>query len=144
MALQRHPPPWWQDGLLRLSPGQDLTERLRLAETQRLDPRFAQALDAEAASRAAGLDLDAGGWLFPGGGALPPREWVLKLLAGLPLPNGKTGGLQERCDVLHRTPGAFPQDRMGFAADFVHQVQSPVRKDEVGAGSRPFSSNVSR
>jgi tRNA 5-methylaminomethyl-2-thiouridine biosynthesis bifunctional protein len=82
------PPPWQIDGLLRLSPGEALDQRRQLVDDQGLDPRFAQALDARQASAQAGLALDAGGWLFPGGGALPPRDWVLRLLAGLELQTG--------------------------------------------------------
>lgn len=86
--LSHCPPPWQIDGLLRLSPGEALAERRRLVDAQGLDPRFAQALDAAQASQRAGLSLDAGGWLFPGGGALPPRDWVLRLLAGMDLRTG--------------------------------------------------------
>lgn len=86
--LTRLPPPWWQDGLLRLSPGEPAAARQSLAQALALPPGFAAPLDADAASAQAGLPLTDGGWLFPGGGALPPRDWVLRLLDGLPLRTG--------------------------------------------------------
>ncbi len=122
--LERHPPPWLQDGLLRLSPGEAQQARLALTGELDLDPGFAEALDAEQAAARAALPLDSGGWLFPGGGALPPRDWVLRLLDGLPvqarrriaalqaLPEGRWALLDaegRRCDetaLLVLAPGA--------------------------------------
>lgn len=69
--LHRHPPPWLRDGLLRLSPGEPLDQRLALAERLALDPQLAAP--------------HADGWWFPSGGALPPRDWVKTLLADLPV-----------------------------------------------------------
>jgi tRNA 5-methylaminomethyl-2-thiouridine biosynthesis bifunctional protein len=86
--LRDCPPPWWQDGLLRLNPGESLASREALIQSQQLDPDFAQALDAAQAARLSGLPLSAGGWLFPGGGALPPADWVPCLLAGVQVQTG--------------------------------------------------------
>jgi tRNA 5-methylaminomethyl-2-thiouridine biosynthesis bifunctional protein len=83
--VKEHPPPWQLDGLLRLSPNEPTLARDALVAHQQLDARFAQAVGARAASQHAGLALDSGGWWFPGGGALSPRDWVLRLLEGLPL-----------------------------------------------------------
>ncbi len=83
--LSRYAPPWLQDGLLRLNPGEALAARQDIARAQQLDPDFAEPMAAAEATQRAGIDLADGGWLFPGGGALPPRDWVLRLLEGLPL-----------------------------------------------------------
>ncbi|MBN8506462.1 MAG: tRNA (5-methylaminomethyl-2-thiouridine)(34)-methyltransferase MnmD, partial [Burkholderiales bacterium] len=68
--LKNCPPPWLQDGLLRLGEGGRL-ERERLAARLDLDPLLAEPRDE--------------GWFYPGGGALPPGEWVRRLLGELPL-----------------------------------------------------------
>lgn len=71
--LHAVPPPWWQDGLLRLGECGPvaLAERQALAARLGLDPALAEPR------------LD--GWFYPGGGALPPADWVRQLLDGLPL-----------------------------------------------------------
>jgi tRNA 5-methylaminomethyl-2-thiouridine biosynthesis bifunctional protein len=83
--LGLYPPLWCVDGLLRLSPGEALSTRQQLALAQQLDPAFAEPLDATGATTRAGMALQDGAWLYPGGGALSPRDWVLRLLEGLPL-----------------------------------------------------------
>ncbi len=77
--------PWCVDGLLRLSPDEALSTRQQLALAQQLDPAFAEPLDATGATARVGMALQDGAWLYPGGGALSPRDWVLRLLEGLPL-----------------------------------------------------------
>lgn len=80
----------WQpqppQGLLRLS-----AERAIAAA---YDPGFVQALDADAASRAARWQLAEGGLLYPGGGALAPAEWVCTLLADTPVHQAEIAALQ--------------------------------------------------
>lgn len=68
--LRRHPPPWLADGLLRLAE-EPQAERAALAARLGLDAEFVEAR--------------AEGWFYPGGGALPPRDWTARLLDGLAL-----------------------------------------------------------
>jgi tRNA 5-methylaminomethyl-2-thiouridine biosynthesis bifunctional protein len=71
------------DGLLRLA---DAAEPRNLLQTRidrhGLPPEFVQALDADQASRRAGIGLDRAAWWFPGGGWLDPAALVRHLLAG--------------------------------------------------------------
>lgn len=83
--LRRWPPPWVIDGLLRLSPGQDAGSRTAMAQRLGFGADFTRSLDSAQASQLAGIETEHGGWFFPGGGALPPRQWVHALLHGVPL-----------------------------------------------------------
>lgn len=68
--------PWGAvEGLLRLETGLPGVAAMQaLLDTLGLPPRHVQALDAEAASRMAGLPLASPAWFYPGGGWLRPAQ----------------------------------------------------------------------
>lgn len=67
-------------GLLRLA-GRDIEAPRRLVERQALPPDWVQVLDAEAASRRAGLAVREPAWWYPGGGWIAPGALVRHVLA---------------------------------------------------------------
>ncbi|HEX2012572.1 MAG TPA: tRNA (5-methylaminomethyl-2-thiouridine)(34)-methyltransferase MnmD, partial [Roseateles sp.] len=80
-SLAALPPlPWLQQGLLRLETSHELAwMRARLAE-QGLPDDYLQVLDAAEAAALSGLPLTQPAWFYPGGGALPPADYVQALL----------------------------------------------------------------
>lgn len=87
------------DGLLRGAAGGDAVEMRALAERLGLPAGYVQALDAEAASAAAGVPLAHAQWLYGGGGWVSPPAFVKALL--------RAPGITMRTDAavarLHRT-----------------------------------------
>lgn len=70
-AVTRHGVRGSADGLLRLD-DTPLDQRLALLERLGLPPELVQALDADQASRRAGVPLARGAWFFPEGGWVDP------------------------------------------------------------------------
>lgn len=68
-------------GLLRLSPGGDLTAMRAILAALSLPPQHVQALDAQQASALAGVPLSAPAWHYPGGGCLSPAALCRAYLA---------------------------------------------------------------
>lgn len=62
-----------QDGLLRLETARGAAGMQALLDALGLPPGYAQALDADAASRVAGLRLAHPAWFYAGGGWIDPR-----------------------------------------------------------------------
>lgn len=69
-------------GCLRLECRLDDNAARAALALQRLDPRYVDWLDRDAASRLAGMPLPSGAWHYPGGGWLAPRRYAEALLAG--------------------------------------------------------------
>ena len=68
------------DGLLRLEHERGCAAMLTLIDQQQLPPDFVQALDADLASRRAGVALTAPAWFYPQGGWVSPGHLVRQRL----------------------------------------------------------------
>ncbi|MBB5206429.1 tRNA 5-methylaminomethyl-2-thiouridine biosynthesis bifunctional protein [Inhella inkyongensis] len=80
--LRRHPPPWQLHGLLRGAAGEQPEKMAALLARQALPPDYLSALDGPSAQAQLGLPWAHPAWHYPGGGALPPPDWVRTLLQG--------------------------------------------------------------
>ncbi|HET9821295.1 MAG TPA: FAD-dependent 5-carboxymethylaminomethyl-2-thiouridine(34) oxidoreductase MnmC [Burkholderiaceae bacterium] len=69
------------DGLLRVQADGNVEPMQALAVAQALDPRYVQALDAEAAHHRSGAVVREPAWWYPGGGWVDPGAWVRHALA---------------------------------------------------------------
>jgi tRNA 5-methylaminomethyl-2-thiouridine biosynthesis bifunctional protein len=74
------PLPWLQRGLLRLEPERDVARMRAQIARLGLPADYVQALDTTEAQALAGLAHGSPAWFYPGGGALPPRDYVQALL----------------------------------------------------------------
>ncbi|MCU7369827.1 FAD-dependent 5-carboxymethylaminomethyl-2-thiouridine(34) oxidoreductase MnmC [Paucibacter sp. O1-1] len=81
--------PWLQRGLLRLEAERDIARMRAQIARLGLPEDYVQALDAEAAQALAGLAHGRPAWFYPGGGALPPADYVRALLGDTPLRLGR-------------------------------------------------------
>ncbi len=79
-ALDPQRVPHGLDGLLRLEHDRCHAAMQALIDQQRLPPDFVQALDADAASRCAGVPLAAPAWFYPQGGWVSPGALVRQRL----------------------------------------------------------------
>lgn len=80
-ALDRLPAlRWLQQGLLRLEFARDLASMQGLIARLGLPADYVQALAPDVATALAGLPCVQPAWFYPGGGALPPAEYVQTLL----------------------------------------------------------------
>lgn len=81
--------PWQQHGLLRLEAERDIARMRAQIDRLGLPDDYVQALDAEAAQALAGIAHGRPAWFYPGGGALPPADYVRALLGDTPLRLGR-------------------------------------------------------
>jgi tRNA 5-methylaminomethyl-2-thiouridine biosynthesis bifunctional protein len=80
-AIDNAAVPGQVQGLLRLAPArQGRTDPRQLAAQCGLPAEYVQLLDAEEASRRAGVPLSDACWFYPGGGWLSPAHWVRHVL----------------------------------------------------------------
>jgi len=80
-ALARLPAlPWLQRGLLRLEFGREPAAMQALIARLGLPGDYVQALDSAATEALAGLRCGRPAWFYPGGGALPPVDYVRAML----------------------------------------------------------------
>ena len=93
-ARERHGAAGAQDGLLRLETARDLPAMQALLAALGLPPGYVQALDAAAASAAAGLPLDLPAWFYPGGGWVDPAALARSYLERAGDAASFTGGVE--------------------------------------------------
>ena len=72
--------PWLQQGLLRLETRLDHAAMQSQLDRLGLPSDYVQALTQDQARALSGLELQYPAWLYPGGGALPPADFVAALL----------------------------------------------------------------
>ena len=104
-AIERRGVPGSTAGLLRVETERALAEMQALIEAQGLAADFVEALDADAASRLAGVPLRSAAWHFQGAGWVDPRALAESWLVDA----GTTARLRLQCSAasLHRVDAGW-------------------------------------